>query len=413
MTRKELQKGEVLMQVKNKALTCREAAIKLGIGIRQVFRCLGRYKKDGSIGLIHRSRGKKSNHQINATVTGKTLELLRNKYLEFGPTLASENLAKRDGIMISREFLRQLMIKNGLWQKKRKRKAGKKWRLRRECVGELVQVDGSEHRWFFGIDQLITLIGFIDDATSRIMHAKFCSGESTKNLMISTKEYCLEHGKPCELYSDRGSVYKVNTGNLNDDLCTQYEHGLSLLDINLIHAYSPQAKGRIERLFGTLQDRLVKELKLANIASIDEANAYLKNVFIPEHNKRFAVSPSNDKNMHRPATETELDAALCILSERKVSNDWTVRYENKILQLDHTKPSIVKPKDCVIIHQKLSGELYVTIRKEVIKSKDITNKKRVKAQSPARNYTPRKPAQDHPWRRLFLTPKKSVYVSHV
>jgi len=398
-------------QVKGQVITCTEAAIKLGVSVRQVFRIIKRYKKDGPKGIVHQSRGKPSSRRTDSVTEQKILGLLRTKYIGHGPVLASEHLEKYDGIIASREYIRILMMKNGLWQKSRKHRPGKRWRQRKEYFGELYQADGSDHRWFFGIDKLFTLIAFIDDATSTFMHGKFCSGESTENLMIASSECFLKHGKPVGLYTDRGSVYKVNNNNLNDDLCTQYERMLTEIGVDLKHANSPQAKGRIERLFKTLQDRLAKELKLANITTIDAANDYLVNIFIPEFNRRFTVVPAKEKNLHTPIAKAELDHAMCIVSERIVTNDWTVRYENKILQLDPTRPAIVKPKDRVIIHQKLSGELYVTIREENIKFKEITKKYKRKNHLQTRVYATRKPAKDHPWRRAFLTPKTNAHIS--
>jgi hypothetical protein len=413
MTRKELQRVAILDHAKNKVITCTEAAIRLSVSLRQFFRILRRYSLDGPKGIVHRSRGKPSNHRIDQTIEHKILELLRTKYVGHGPVLACEHLEKYEHLRVSREYIRSLMMKNGLWQKSRKRRPGRRWRQRKDHFGELLQLDGSEHKWFFGIDKLFTLIAFIDDATGTFMYGMFCSGESTENLMIASRECFLKHGKPVELYTDRGSVYKVNNGNLNDDLCTQYERMLNEIGVKLTHANSPQAKGRIERLFKTLQDRLVKELKLANITTIESANDYLINVFIPEFNERFTVVPTKEHNLHTPITEAKLDHAMCIVSERIVTNDWTVRYENKILQLDHTRPAIVKPKDRVIIHQKLSGELYVTIRRENIKFKEITKNDRNKKPTSIRIHTTHKPAKDHPWRRAFTTPKINTYVSQI
>ncbi len=413
MAVKELQRASVLEQIKNKVITCTEAAAKLGISIRQVFRSRRRYRESGAAGLAHKSRGKESSQRMDREIEAKILELLRTKYENFGPTFAGEKLESLDNILVSKEWLRQLMLKNGLWQKKRKRRTSRKWRPRKEYFGQLVQLDGSEHRWFSGSDQMLTLIAFIDDATSRILHASMCSSESTENVMQATKSYFLEHGKPLALYTDRGSAYKVNTHNPNDDLCTQYERGLSVLEVELIHAYSPQAKGRIERNFGTLQDRLVKELKLADITTIHEANIFIKNTFIPEHNKRFSVYPVQNADLHTPTSEFELDAAFCIVSERIVTNDWTIRYDCRLLQLDNSRPAIVKPKDRVIIHQQLSGELYVTIRNERLAFKDITNENREKVTKLMVDRKPHKPAKDHPWRRTFLTTKNNIYVSQM
>ena len=413
MAKKELQRMTVIEQLKNRILTSAAAAVQLGISTRQVFRSLSRYRKDGQEGLVHKRRGQLSNRRLKDSIRERILSLLRDKYSGFGPTFAAEKLQELDGIKVSRECLRKLMIANSFWHKKRKRRSGRKWRPRKEYFGELVQCDGSEHRWFHGIDQLFTLIAFIDDATSRLLYAALYPSESTECVMHATKYYALKYGLPVAIYTDRGGVFKVNVNNQNDDRLTQYEYALKSLDVKLIHAYSPQAKGRIERSFGTLQDRLVKELKLASITSIDEANKFIQNVFIPDYNKRFSVPPTHSINLHRQVSDGDLDSALCRTYERIVNNDWTVKYKNKTLQLDHTRPAIVKPKDCILIHQKLSGELYVTIRKETIAFEDITNKKREQQPKLVIDRQPHKPAEDHPWRRWSPVSKKSVYASQL
>ena len=403
----------VIEQLKNRILTSAAAAAQLNISVRQVFRSLSRYRKHGPEGLAHRGRGRESNRRLKDPIKDKILSLLKDKYAGFGPTLAAEKLQELDGVQISKECLRRLMINNSFWQKKRKRRPGRKWRPRKEYLGELVQCDGSEHRWLPGIDQLFTLIAFVDDATSRLMHAALYPSESTDCVMHATKCYALKHGLPVAFYTDRGGVFKVNVNNQNDDRCTQYERALKALDVRLTHAYSPQAKGRIERSFGTLQDRLVKELKLATITSISEANEFIQKIFIPRYNDRFSVPPTHQSNLHRRVSECELDTALCVISERIVTNDWTVKYKNKTLQLDTTRPAIVRPKDRILIHQKLSGELYVTIRKETITFEDITHKKRERQPKLIIDRQPHKPAKDHPWRRWSPVSKKSVYVSQL
>lgn len=414
MAKKELQKVTILERVKTKMMTVKEAALKMNLSMRQTFRCLRRYCAQGPVGLVHLSRNKQGNRRMCQRVETQILKLLRTKYVDFGPTFASEKLEKLDEIRASREYLRKLMLKNGLWQKHRKRRQGRKWRPRKECFGELVQADGSPHCWLPGTDQKQTLISFVDDATSKILYAALYENESVASVMDATTQCFLAHGKPLALYTDRGSVYKVNLNNLNDDLCTQYERALDMIGVDIIHAYSPQAKGRIERSFRTLQDRLVKELKLENITTVEAANAFIKSVFVPDYNSRFAVCSAQDANLHTPVSRAKLEEAFCILTERTVTNDWTVRYDNRLLQLDNSRPAIVKPKDHVIIHQKLSGELYVSIRKETIGYEDITHKQREKvAIKIISNRKPHRPAKDHPWRRPICIPKNNVHVSQM
>jgi hypothetical protein len=269
------------------------------------------------------------------------MALVRERYADFGPTLAAEKLTELHGFGISRETLRHWMIEEGLWVDRRHRLPSvHQPRNRRECVGELVQIDGSDHAWFEDRRPKCTLIAFIDDATSRLMALRFVGDESTFDYFRVTRTYLETWGKPVALYSDKFSVFRVHKRDAEGgDGMTQFGRALHELNIDIICANSPQAKGRVERAFGTLQDRLVKELRLAEIDTIEAANAWLPS-FMEDHNRRFAKPPKDDKNLHRPlAAKENLTEILTTRHERTVSSNLTIHYDRMVLILDPTATS--------------------------------------------------------------------------
>ena len=266
------------------------------------------------------------------------LSLVRERYADFGPTLAAEKLAELHGCAISRETLRVWMIAAGLWVDRRHRlPSPHQPRRRRDCLGELVQIDGSEHAWFEDRAEKCTLLAFVDDATSRLMHLRFVASESTFDYFRATRSYLEAHGKPVAFYSDKHSIFRVNAKDAaGGDGATQFGRALTELNIDILCANSPQAKGRVERAFGTLQDRLVKELRLAGISTVEAANTWLPG-FIEDYNKRFGRAPANAKDLHRPLTAADdLDEILAWREERKVTRNLTLRYDRMMLMLDPT-----------------------------------------------------------------------------
>jgi hypothetical protein len=263
---------------------------------------------------------------------------VRDRYADFGPTLAAEKLAEHHGCSISRETLRGWMIADGLWQDRRHRlPSPRQPRRRRDCLGELVQIDGSEHAWFEDRGAPCTLPGFVDNATSRLMQLRFVASESAFDYFRTTRTYLEEHGKPVAFYSDKHGIFRVNSKDAGGgDGVTQLGRALLALNIDIICANSPQAKGRIERTFGTLQDRMVKELRLAGISSIAAANAWVPG-FITAYNARFGRGPANAKDLHRPLTRSaDLDEILAWREERTVTRNLTLHYDRMMLLLDPT-----------------------------------------------------------------------------
>lgn len=400
MSKKELNQIGIMEKLKRGEISRKTAAEVLGRSKRTISRRLRRYCEDGAAGLAHRLAGKPGNRSYDPVKKELILKLLITKYAGFGPTFASEKLAEHDNIIINRETLRRLMMKNWLWKKKRKRTRHRKWRERKEHFGQMLQLDGSSHRWVIGSDDYWTLIMFIDDATGKIF-AYFYKNESYESVADCTKRYIQKYGKPLSIYADRGTVFKVNTSNENNDTITQYERALSELNIQLIPAYSPQAKGRVERGFQTHQDRLVKEMKLRNIRSMDEANAFLEEEYILNHNLKYSCHPKEKTDLHRKHNSASLDDIFAVITERKVANDWTIRYKNRILQLDTSRPALVKPKDTVIIHERLDKTIFVTIRSERINHYEVQKRTKQKSIKTYNNQIFYRPPSNHPWRQAY------------
>ncbi len=335
MSKKEFDRLEVLTGVQAGRIRVADACKLLGLQRRQIFRLLAGLKRDGAVSLISRGRGKPSNNRLPEPFRDLALSLVRERYADFGPTLAAEKLAELHGCAISRETLRQWMIAVGLWLDRRHRlPSPHQPRRRRDRLGELVQIDGSEHAWFEDRGEACTLLAFVDDATSRLMHLRFVASESAFAYFRSTRAYLQEHGKPVAFYSDKHGIFRVNAKDaVGGDGLTQFGRALTELNIDIICANSPQAKGRVERAFGTLQDRLVKELRLAGIATTAAANVWLPG-FVEAHNKRFARAPAHAKDLHRRLTEgDDLDEILAWREERTVSNNLTLHYDRMMILL--------------------------------------------------------------------------------
>src|SRR6202167_1287003 len=269
MSKQEFSRLDVLLRVQSGRLRVADACALMGLHRRQVFRLLRNLKQDGAPSLLSRRRGKPGNHRLPSEVRALALSLVLERYADFGPTFAAEKLAEHHGCSVSHETLRNWMIADGLWVDRRHRLASPHQpRRRRDCLGELVQIDGSEHAWFEDRGPMCTLLAFVDDATSRLMALRFVTSESAFDYFRTTRAYLETHGKPVAFYSDKHNIFRVNNGE-GGDRVTQFGRALESLNIDIICANTPQAKGRVERAFGTLQDRLVKELRLAGISSIE------------------------------------------------------------------------------------------------------------------------------------------------
>lgn len=399
MSTKELKRMGAIEGFIGEKLSRSAAAKKAGCSERTISRSKKRYKVEGYAGLRHRRRGCVSNRATAKEFKQKVLDLMRTQYEGFGPTFAAEKLEELEGIKINDETLRLWMIADGLWKKKRQRLRQRKWRERKQYYGEMQQFDGSEHLWTPGV--YWTLLKFIDDATGRVFQ-RFYENESYQSVADLTIRYIEKYGKPVSIYTDRGSVYKVTTNNHDGDMITQYQMALNDLAVELIHANSPQAKGRVERSFNTDQDRLVKELKLRGITTIDEANTFLENQYNDRHNAKFARIAAQPDNLHGTIGNVNLNKIFTRRTQRNVMNDWTIKYCNRLFQLDSSCPAIVKPKNTVIVHEQLDGIIFISIRKQQISFKEIGVKPQVEpSKTRLANPVPTfwRPTVDHPWKR--------------
>lgn len=340
MSHGELSRYDTLLRVKRRELRVQDAAALLGMSRRQISRLLARLDAEGPEGLVSRKRGRPSNRRHSNALREQIIGLVRDHYHDFGPTLAREYLTERHGITVSCETLRQLMIQAGLWKDRDARRPRPyQPRYRRDCRGELIQLDGSKHWWFEDRGPQCTLLVYIDDATSELMQLKMVESESTFAYMDATREYIEAHGKPVAFYSDKHGVFRNNRASANGDGMTHFGRAMEALAIEIICANSPQAKGRVERANGTLQDRLVKAMRLEGISSIAEANAFLPR-YMARHNQRFAKVPFDPRDLHRPlAAHDDLKAEMVWREWRSVTQALTLHYNKAMFILEPTDVS--------------------------------------------------------------------------
>lgn len=356
MSRKELDRVAVFGRVLERRLTQAQAAEMLKLSLRHVKRLCAKLRNQGPLGMAHGLRGAPSNHQLDPMLLEGALSALHDPLWEgFGPTFARDKLRDLCGITLGVETLRQLMTQTGLWQPWGGHKHHRAWRERKDCVGMLVQLDGSTHDWFEGRGPWCVLIIYIDDATSRILYGEFVGVEDTLTLLSTTRSYLKQNGRPLAFYVDRDSIYKINADQSRDETpMTQFTRAMSELGIEVITANSPQAKGRVERGFHTHQDRLVKELRLRGISSIEAANKYLWRTYIPEHNERYAQAPRSAIDAHRPLVPgQDLMDVLSVKLPRHVRNDYTIQYFKRWIQL--SRGGGVRPKAEVTVQTRLDG----------------------------------------------------------
>lgn len=375
MSVKETERIAVMDNLIGKRIKQKHAGKQLGISIRQVQRMVRRYKREGVQGLIHKNRGRKGNRLMPQEKQARIAQLIKAGYPDFGPTLACEKLLERDGIKCSRETVRKIMIAKDLWKARQKKEVViHTYRERRSCVGELVQLDGSPHKWFEDRAEPCTLIAYIDDATSRIMDGAFMDYEGTFTLFETTEHYLHLHGKPVSLYVDKHSTFKVNRqATIEEELKdllpqSQFGRAMDQLRIELIFAHSPQAKGRVERLFETLQDRLVKEMRLEGISTKAEGTRYFRGVYLPKHNAKFAVLPKDPTNEHRVLLPEDDPARIfTVQTERVVSKALTLQYKNTRYQLD-TKGAqqYLLQKQKIMIEENRKGVLVFRYKEKVL-----------------------------------------------
>ena len=409
MSRTELKRLEVIKKVICKELKQKKAGKLLGISVRQVKRWVKRVRKEGEEGIIHRLRGRSSNHKFETGLKERVMGLYEKKYSGFGPTLACEKLQELEGICLSEETLRRWLSSLHEWEWKRKGREHREWRERKGHLGEMTQMDGSHHDWLEGRGPWLVLMGYIDDATGQV-YGRFYDYEGTLPAMDSFKRYIVNYGIPQSIYLDKHKTYKSD-GELTveEELAgkekplSQFERACKELGVVVIHANSPQAKGRIERLFRTLQDRLVKAMRLEGIKSKEEANLFLTR-YLLHYSERFRVLAREMGDLHQKAPSiVALDRILCIQNERVLRNDWTVAHENKLYQVLDT----VRAKK-IRIEERVDGTMRLYVGEKRLKFKEIVERPR-RREEIKRSEWPlelrkkkRIPSEDHPWRRWNL-----------
>jgi transposase len=408
MSTTELSRLEVMQRVAEKRLSQKEAGEMLGVSVRQVKRLLKGYRRDGASGLISQQRGKASNHQLSEGVKQKVLDFLKEKYQGFGPTLACEKLVEVEGLQISAESVRQMMISERLWKARKERKViVHQMRERRACFGELVQIDGSPHAWFEQRGPSCTLLVAIDDASGKLVGLLFVDQESFHNYARLVKPYFEQFGKPVAFYSDKHGIFRVNQPSVGKEAgLTQFGRAMQNLDIAILCANSPQAKGRVERANQTLQDRLVKELRLQGISNLAQANAYLPE-FMADFNRRFGVAPRSQHDAHRPLATTENLAHILAWQEpRTLSKNLTVQFKKVVYQIQTDRPTYALRNTQVTVCEDGIGQVTVLYKgkplafsifhqqehqAEIVDTKEVD----LALQNQRKAY---KPAPDHPWR---------------
>jgi transposase len=407
MSTKEMTRLEIMQKLKLKRMSQAEAAKQLSIGERQVRRLWRAYRSEGAVGLVSKRRGKKSNHQLSQAVKQAALDQIHRQYSDFGPTLAHEKLTEKHGLQISVESVRQLMIVEEMWKPKKARKAAAHpMRERRACFGELVQTDGSDYAWFEERGPRCTLLVMIDDATGQLGSLLFVPHESFFGYGAAMRLYLAAHGRPGTLYSDKHGIFHVNLPSVGlEDNLTQFGRAMQDLEIQIICANTPQAKGRVERANKTLQDRLPKELRLHNISNMADGNAFLPE-FITDFNSRFAIQPRSTFDFHRSLSpSSDLDRIFSWQEPRLLSNNLTIQYKNIVYQIQTKRPAYSLRKTPVRVCENSQGVisifhkdqplLYTIFNKQerqaqVVTSKSIPSElqKQARALSPTSN---------HPW----------------
>ena len=377
MSGKEREQVKVFEQVKKGLISKKEAAARLRVSERWIRKKIKRYITSGDIGIIHKNRNRISPRRWNGIQKQTSIQLLQsNEWHDFGPTFAAEKLRKF-GIKVSHETIRKTMIEIGLWKAKQKKSKHRRCRERKSMLGMMVQLDGSPHDWFEGRAEKCTLIVFIDDATSQILWLEFVQSESKISLLEATKNYIQINGIPQSFYVDHGVVFHVNLNNKENDKKTEWEQSCDKLGIKIHHATSPQAKGRVERCNQTMQGRLVKEMRLIKISSMEAANQYLRTSnFIKDHNEKFAVKAAQQGDAHADWQSYNLDDIFSMYETRILANDFTIKYQKKIYQLHNQRNIFIKPKNEITIKTSLKGKISLWIRTIQLEFNEITERSR-------------------------------------
>lgn len=422
MSKKELRRLPVIHKVMEKRLTQVKAAEMLDLSDRHIRRIIGKIVAGGDSAIVHRNRGKESPFKFPEQQEQKIMGIVEKRYYDFGPTFAAEKLLEREKISISKEKLRQLMIAHNLdYPRRKKKKSIHQWRERKHHRGEMIQMDGSNHDWLEGRGPKLVLMGYIDDASGEFF-GRFYDHEGTFPAMDSFRRYLALYGIPFSFYVDRHSTYKTTRQpNLDEDLKgefarTQFARLLNELDVKIIFAHSPQAKGRIERAFETLQDRLAKELRLAAISTLEQANAFLES-YLPKHNARFAVKPLRKTNLHKPVPKyLNLDESFCLKEYRTIGNGFTFQWKNRTFLVK--APSLTMKKQRVCIMEDFKGAITLKLKDKYLSFVEVTREdlQAIARDQKAAQLLIRKsrvyysPPKNHPWRGFTLGNRSLVHV---
>ena len=425
MSQKEAKRAQVLDLLMADKISQIEAAQRMNLSVRQTFRLEKRYQAFGLTGLISKKRGRASNRRIQPAVLAQAMALIGAHYADFGPTLAAQKLSEQHAISLSVETVRQQMMAEGLWQPRKGSKISvHPMRCRRACFGEMIQIDGSPHDWFEGRGAPCTLLVFIDDASSKLMQLRFMPTETTLGYMRVLHDHILLHGLPVALYSDKHSIFRINAKGADPAAETQFSRACRELGIESIHAHSPQAKGRVERANQTLQDRLVKEMRLAGINDMDSANTWLaQGHYIADHNRRFAVMPKDatDAHLAYAGTDEALQRTCSVQVTKTLSKNLSCQHENQLLQVVTTGTGQALRGAKVTLHEHFDDryelfwkqrKLNYTVLDKPLRQSSVADGKTVNArvdQAITRRNTGHKPAADHPWRKMPIGNARDGY----
>lgn len=413
----EQQRFSVITSVLRKEIKPGLAGKLLGVSPRQVRRLREDVRKRGIAAVVHGLKGKLGNHHIDIVTKEKALQVIRETYRDFKPGFATEKLEQNHQIRITSQTTRVWMSEAGLWKTKRQKQSEyHSWRPRKEYFGEMQQFDGSYHLWFEnrfidekGIPIEVCLLASIDDATGQITQATFSENEGVHAVFAFWKTYSEQIGKPISIYLDKFSTYKVNHKAAvdNSDLITQFQRAMKSLSIELITAHSPQAKGRVERLFQTLQDRLIKEMRLVGISTPEEGNTFLKRIFIPKFNEKFSVLPAKEGSVHTPLTiddKQQINHIFSIQETRKVNNDFTIQFKNNWYQLQEVQPTTVRARSTILMEEWLDGKIHIVLNKHDLSYMVLPEKPQKQNKKQPLILTTHKlnwkPPPSHPWKRL-------------
>jgi len=404
MSRKELGQVNILESIERGEITQKEGAEILGMSVRQIIRRLQRYITQGISGLAHRSRGKPSNRAFPIEIRQRIVELLLTKYKGFGPTLAAEKLVENEGIKVNHETVRRIMLDEGIMQKRARKINPFVWREPKHHFGELVQIDGSPHRWFGEDREEATLMAMIDDATNKVVLI-FSKQETTEASADITELYIKKYGRPRKLYSDKGKTFKVNQGSNLENRKTEYQRMLGELDIEITHAHTPQAKGRVERSFKTHQDRLTKELALRGIKTIKEANKFLQEIYIDMHNKKFGKQPKGQLDLHQSIEGYDLKSIFCIKRNRILNSDNTVQYKGRWFLLSKKQPVPLYKKSVIQVCENFDKTIILRCNEQRLNYREIEKRPASEPVAPVErkvsNYLRKPTAASQGWNNLF------------